>query len=614
MNLVKSFFAYNNKFVKRCIVVSVVVALFAAFAVVKLASLQIIEARSMAQAAEQERKRVRPLLARRGRILDANGAVLAQSVERFNIIADPLNAQSFVPVTCRKQTKGNCHQINGKPIEATGAVAISRMLAPLLNMSSMEIGGKLAGNSRYAVIKRNVTPEVKRKIQELNIPGAIYVEKSSERVYSSGGILGAVLGAVTNADEAEQRTKKKRTTRGEAGISGLEASEDAILTGVDGYQSYQGNNVGNQRIPGTPLEVKQAVNGRDIKLTIDSDVDWYVKKVLRDGKKQYHAAWGIAIVQDIRTGEIIALEDTDEIEAGSTDAKLHSSRAISQTFEPGSIGKVFAMAGMLQTGAHKLTDKFSVPGTLTKNGQRYRDAWDHGTERWTLAGILQESSNVGMVMAGSTYPNSKRYEFLSKFGIGQYSGMRLQGESRGLLPSLESWDGRTQDTVLFGQGYATNALQLTNAMATIANKGVKLRQSIVKSVTDPQGREQPRAHGEGTRVLDEQVAAHMLDALESSGEHYHRFAGVDGYRVAAKSGTAEITGGDGKLSSVISDWSGIIPADNPRFVVTVVLRDPQSSFGGMTAGPLFKTISEFLMQKYDIASSPARKNSFAVKW
>lgn len=336
--------------------------------------------------------------------------------------------------------------------------------------------------------------------------------------------------------------------------------------------------------------------------------------MLLDGKKQYHAAWGVAVVQDVHTGEILALEDTDDIKAGTTAAKVNVSRAVSQTFEPGSIGKAFAMSGMLQTGAHKLTDQFAVPNNLNKNGQTYHDAVDHGVERWTLAGILAESSNVGMVMAGEKYPLDKRYEYLAKFGLGQYSGLNLQGESRGLLPSVQSWDGRKKDTVLFGQGYAVNALQLTNAMATIANKGVKLRQSLIKSVIDANGHVTKPARPEATRVLDENVAAQMMNALENSGEHYHRFAGVDGYRVAAKSGTAEVAGADGRLSSTISDWSGAIPADNPRFVITVVLRDPQGVYGGMTAGPLFKTIGEFLMQKYDIPASTPRTNPVAVNW
>lgn len=611
-HLIKQRFAQQQTFVSKCTVIAIVFAILASCAIVKLSFIQLINARSTAQAAQAERSRVRPILARRGRILDANGAVLAQSVERYNIIGDPLNAQAFKPTPCTKQTEHNCHMLNGKPVEGTGAVAVARLLAPLLHMSSVEIGGKLAGVGRYALIKRNVTPAVKRAIDKLNLSGCIYAEESSERVYSSGPILGSLIGAVTGADEVNRKDAKNR--RGEVGVTGLELAHDSTLNGVDGYQRYQGNNAGNEKIPGTVTEYKPAVNGSDIKLTIDSDVDWYVKKVLLDGKEKYKAKWGIAVVQDVHTGEILALEDTDDITAGSTEAKLNVSRAVSQTFEPGSIGKAFALAGMLQTRARKLSDRFVVPNSIVKNGQRYHDALDHGAENLTLAGILAESSNVGMIMAGETYPVDKRYEYIAKFGLGQYSGLNLQGESRGLLPSLESWDGRKKETVLFGQGYAVNALQITNAMATIANKGVKLRQTLVKSVIDSNGHVTKSKRPEATRVLDESVAADMMNALENSGDHYHNYTAIDGYRVAAKSGTAEVAGPDGKLTSNISDWSGAIPADNPRFVITVVLHDPQGVYGAVTAGPLFKTIGEFLMQKYDIPASAPRTNPAPINW
>lgn len=602
----------NTVFAKKCIAVAMIFAFIASIAIVKLSFIQLINARSTAQAAQAERSRTRPILARRGRILDANGTVLAQSVERYNIIADPMNAQSFKPTPCTKQTAGNCHAINGKDVEGTGAVAVARLLAPILHMSSVEIGGKIAGVGRYAVIKRNVKPSVKRAIDKLNLSGCVYAENSSERVYSSGPILGALIGSVKDAEESARKEAKGR--RGEIGESGLELSQDKVLTGKDGYQKYQGNNVGNEKIPGTVSEYKDAVNGNDIKLTIDSDVDWYVKKVLLDGINRYKAGWGVAVVQDIRTGEIVALEDSDNIKAGSAEARASVSKAVSQVFEPGSIGKVFSVAGMLQTGARQLTDKFAVPGSIEKQGQLFHDAHSHGVMKLTLAGILKESSNVGLIMAGEKYPNNKRYEFLSKFGIGQYTGLGLQGESQGLLPSVQSWDGRTQNTVLFGQGYATNALQITNAISTIANKGVRLKQSIIKSVIDPQGRVTERKRPEGTRVLDEHVADQMLNAMESTAEYYGRYISVNGYRIAAKSGTAEVAGFGGALSSIVADCAAILPVDNPRFAITVALSNPEGTFGVYTAAPIIKTIGEFLMQKYNVPVSTPRTDPIAVQW
>ena len=130
------------------------------------------------------------------------------------------------------------------------------------------------------------------------------------------------------------------------------------------------------------------------------------------------------------------------------------------------------MSGYLQTGLHKMSDQLSVPDHITQKGQTYKDSFDHGTERWTLAGILQNSSNVGMIMAGENYPDEQRYEYLTKFGIGQPTGLNLPGESSGLLTSPSAWDLRTRNTILFGQATpSTPAAQ--HVVATIANKGVK---------------------------------------------------------------------------------------------------------------------------------------------
>ena len=528
---------------------------------------------------------------------------MAQSVERYTLLADPYAASLFEPVACgsnQAKSLGYCHQIDDQPVGATGAAAVARLLATVLDgVNAMELGAKLDGVSRYQVIQRDITPELKRKIDDLHLAGVVWCELSSDRIYSTGTQLGALLGGVD--DEGN-------------GANGIEQMMNDELTGTDGYEVYQQGN-GGEQIPGTMTDSEAAVDGSDVTLTIDQDVNWYVKKVLREGKEEFGAAWAIGVVQDLQTNEIIALEDTDEIEAGSDDAKLNVSQAVSETFEPGSIGKVITMAGLLQTGLHKATDQFTVPYSMTKNGQEFHDATNHGSEHWTLAGILQNSSNVGMVMAAENYTNEQRYEFLTKFGIGQSTGLDLPGESDGMLAGADAWDGRTRDTVLFGQGYTVNALQLTNVVATIANKGVRHQQSLIKSVTDAQGRVTSEEHGDAVRVIDEQVAADVLNAMESVAEEYDNVAKVDGYRVASKTGTAEVAGADGRLTSIVCDWSGIIPADNPRFVVTVVIKDPQKGgFGGLTAGPLFARIGEFLMQKYEVAPSSPRTDAIPVDW
>ncbi|MBM6698933.1 penicillin-binding protein 2 [Bifidobacterium pullorum subsp. saeculare] len=593
--------SHSGPYARRCIAMGLALALVAIACLGKLVAMQLVEGRATAQAATNARTSKVVLSASRGRILDANGTVLAQSVERYNIIGDPLSISTFKPVDCGSQeakTLGYCHAVDGKPVGAAGAAAVARLLAPVLGLDRLELGAKLDGTSRYVVIKRDVTPETKRRIDDLHLAGVVYGELSSERVYADGTLMGSLLGGVDDAG---------------VGVAGLEKVEDRTLTGTDGYMIYQRGN-GGEVIPGTVTAQKDAVDGKDVTLTLDADVDWYVKKVLTDGVAKFGAKWAIAVVQDAATGEILALEDSDQIEAGSDQAKMTASRAVTQSFEPGSVGKVITMAGLLQTGARQASDQFTVPDRIDWHGQEFQDSSPHGAERWTLTGIVAHSSNVGMVMASENYTNDQRYEFLRKFGFGQPSALGLPGESQGVLCSPEQWDGRTKDTVLFGQGYSVNALQLTNAVATIANKGVRHDQSIVKSVTGANGKEESVLNTGATRVVDEAVAAQVLDAMEDVAESYKSTSSVPGYRIAAKSGTAQVAGPDGRLTSIVADYSAIIPADNPRFVITVAMQDPAGTYGGITSGSLVAQIGEFLMQKYQVPNSAPRKDAAPMTW
>lgn len=585
--------SWRLSFCKRSLSVGLILILVAALALGKLAYIQLFDGRSMAQAAAAGRTVPHTIKAQRGRILDVNGRVLAQSLERYDIIGDPEAAASFIPINCTKRTGEDCHSIKGHPVGADGAAGVARLLAPALGMNAMELGGKLSVPGRYVLLAKRVTPEVKRSIDKLGLQGIITAELSSERTYPHADLMGALIGGIDDSGK---------------GVAGIEQMENWRLTGTDGYTVYQQGMLG-QEIPGTVTRQRNPVNGKDVRLTIDQDVLWYVRQALKSGCQNYHADWALAVVQDTHTNEILALADTDDYQAGSDQAKVNSSRAVAETFEPGSVGKTISAAGMLQEQAHSMTDRFTVPDHITIDNQQYKDSFNHGEEHWTLAGILQNSSNVGMVMAGQKYPDQKRYDYLTRFGIGHVSALGLPGESKGLLTTPQTWDRRTRNTVLFGQGYATNAVQLTNAIATLANKGVRSDQTIIRG--------QGGVKANQVRVVDEKVAAEVMNAMESVSEKYDKTVKVEGYRIAAKTGTAEVADSSGRLSGIVSDWVGILPADDPRFVITVVLKNPHSSagiFGGVTAGPIFAQIGEFLMQKYQVPTSQPRTDAIPVTW
>ncbi|WP_420868231.1 peptidoglycan D,D-transpeptidase FtsI family protein [Bifidobacterium vespertilionis] len=600
VNWFKRRLAKHTPFYNRVMAVVIVFAVIASISVAQLARIQLLDGSSTAQAATNSRTAKAVLTAQRGSIVDTNGNVLAQSVERYMIIGDPLVASTFEPVDCgttKAKNYGYCHSIDGQNVGETGPAAVARLLAPVLGLNAMELGAKLTGTNRYVILAKDVEPAVKRQIDQLHISSVVSAKNTSQRTYPNGTLLGALLGGVDDSG---------------TGVSGLEQMENDTLTGTDGYQIYQQGNLG-QKIPGTQTQSVDPVNGSTVKLTVDRDVQWFVENTLVEAKKQYNAKWAMAVVSDVN-GNILALADSDQYEAGSTEAKLNTSRVGTYLFEPGSTGKVIAMSGLLQEGLHKASDQFTVPSTITEDGQTYKDSHEHGTSKWTLAGILQNSSNVGMIMASKNLSDAKRYEYLTKFGVGHTSGLGLPGESAGWLSPADKWDRRTRNTVLFGQGYSVTALQLTNIGATIANKGVRPQQKLIKSTIDANGKEIATPSDGATRVVDEGVANEMLNAMESVAENYSKTVSVPGYRVAAKTGTAEVAGDSGALTSIVADWVGILPADNPQFVVTVVMKDPTGTYGGVTAGPVFAKIAQFLMQKYEVDPSSPRTDAIPTEW
>ena len=447
------------------------------------------------------------------------------------------------------------------------------------------------------ILKKDVTPTVKRAIDDLNLGGVVYGELSSQRIYANGTQLGALLGGVDDSGK---------------GVAGVESMENSALTGTDGYVIYQQGN-GGEEIPGTLTGSQEAVNGSDVALTLDHDVDWYVKQALLEGQKKTKATWAMAVVQDIQTGEILALEDTDEYQAGSDQAKLNASRAVSESFEPGSVGKVITMSGLLQTGLHKATDKFTVPYSYTKDGQEYHDSSAHGDEHWTLAGIIKNSSNVGVVMASSQYTKKQRYEYSRSSASASPAACpsrasRAAARHAGIVGRAN----RQHDPVRSG-------ILRERAPADQRRRDHRQQGRAQAAVADQVGHPRRRHGGDAAGGLFH--ARHRRvgrrpgqERHGSVAEGYSKVVNVKGYRIAAKTGTAEVAGSDGRLTSIVADFAGMIPADNPRFAITVIMKDPQGTYGGMTAGPVFAKIGEFLMQKYNVPTSSPRNDAIAVDW
>ncbi len=562
------------------VVAGVITAVF----VGQLVNVQVLRGPALAADARADRTRSSTLLAHRGDITDADGVVLATSVDRYTVAADPKTIAEFKPRAA--------DLVDGEPLEEGGAVGVAKLLAPILGRSSPELAAQLNGTSRYVVLAKEVTPEVQRQITELRLSAYVRTTMTSERTYPAGTVAGNLVGFVNEE---------------QAGGGGVEASYDDVLAGVSGSRECEAG-LGGQVIPTGRCDVVDAVPGRNVQLTVARDVQWKAQDSVDRAVSETGAEYAIAVVQDVRTGEVLALADSGTVNPNdrTTDAVARPSRAVSNVFDPGSTGKVVTMSAAIEGGYADPATQFEVPYLYTTpNGETFRDSHEHPVERLTLAGVLAESSNTGTVQVGEKIPKQVRYDYLHKFGFGEKSGLGLPGESAGILHPADAWDGRTEYAVLFGQSVSVNAIQATSVFSTIANGGVRTTPSIVAGTTDERGTLVPAERPAPVRVVSQETADTVLHMMESVVEEgTGSSAAVPGYRVAGKTGTAQMAGSDGRLSAIMASFIGVAPADDPRYTVSVFLKNPHSSiFGGVVAAPVFSEIMGFTLEHEGVQPS-----------
>ncbi|WP_448629641.1 peptidoglycan D,D-transpeptidase FtsI family protein [Cellulomonas soli] len=520
----------------------------------------------------------------RGQITDAKGTALAVSVERYVVSVNQLLIAGY------QGTNGT----------SDGAVGVAERLAPLLDTDAATLGARLVGDRKYKVITKDVLPAVAREIRAEGLPG-VNVDKVAERVYPNGDLAGNVIGFVNSNG---------------VGLAGLEQALDDQLQGTSGSEIYE-RGLRGQPIPGGFSETNAAVPGDSVQLTLDADIQWKSQEAIDAQVAATGADSGAIVVMDVVTGEIYALADSGSLNPNDPgDSTGSVTPSVSDVFEPGSTGKVITMAAALETGLVTPLSQFEVPYQYTVNGQTFKDSHEHGVLKLTTTGILAESSNTGTLMIGQQLSLAQRYDYLSRFGFGSRTGIELPAESAGLLrdgDAWESWDKRSQLSVLFGQAVSVTALQATSVFATIANNGVRAQPHLVKGWTSADGTYTPATVPAATPVVSEPTADTVLSMLESVvDDGTGGKASIPGYRVAGKTGTAQNwSGGPGITASFI----GIAPADAPRIAVSVVLKNPRTSeFGGVVAAPVFSDVTAYALAELGVAPSGSQATLFPTTW
>lgn len=542
----------------------------------QLLRVQALDAASVQEAAFDKRvvTEVQPAL--RGEILDRNGVVLASSVERKTIYAD----QKVIPTYSRRVD-------NTRTV--VGVVGAAQALAPLLETTPEALLPQLMGN-QYRVIAKDVTPMAWRDIAALGIPG-IYSEPTTSRVYPAGMTAAPLVGFV----------QKDGTAGG-----GVEVMADSALKGTPGKVVYQRAQDGTA-IPGTDEVDQLAVNGSDVRLTIDADLQWYAQNQIANMVAQSQALSGYVVVQEVKTGKLRAVASYptfDPANYGKTGADGLANHAFQDVYEPGSTGKVMSVSAAMEQGLIQPTTQLIVPNRLPRGGTSFKDDVDHPTLNLTVAGALAMSSNIGTMLATEKLAPQTLYDYFRKFGIGSKSGVGYPGESPGLLAKPEDWSGSQRYTLLFGQGYSLNAIQAAGVYQTIANGGVRIPPSLVESTTDPSGKLTLAPQPQGVRVVSKDTATKVSQMLEEvvGPNGTGKKAKIDGYRVAGKTGTADRYDPSlGAYSGFTASFIGYAPADDPQYVVAVTLQRPvQGHFGGQLGAPVFKDVMTYALQKGQI--------------
>ncbi|MER7368054.1 penicillin-binding transpeptidase domain-containing protein [Nonomuraea wenchangensis] len=534
----------------------------------RLIQMQGLDSKVYEAAAVDQRQHVETIPAKRGSITDANGHDLAVTVEARELSIDP-----------------------SKITDAGVRAKIAKVLAQQLGKSEQDMAAKLARtDTRYQRLASDVDPLVASRLLQASIP-ALNAKKTYRRLYPAGDLAGSLIGFV--GDEGK-------------GLIGIERTSNKVLAGRDGRQRVETGRDG-QRIPMTSSQRTAPVNGQDVRLTIDRDVQWAAQKSVADQVKKSGADSGTVIVMDVRTAQIVAMANAPELDLGnwrSAPASSQINKAAADVFEPGSTNKVITAAAALEAGMVTPDTVFEVPDRIKCYDQVLRDAHAHAAESMTFRQAMAESSNVATVMAARKVGSARLYAMLKAFGFGSTPGGGVPGAEAGLLPDYRKWSGSQSCTVAYGQGVSVTALQMASVYQTIANGGVKIEPQIVAGATDASGHFVPAAPGKQTRVVSETTAKEITTMLESAvgEEGTGHLAAIPGYRVAGKTGTANrYDAGLGRYDGYTASFVGFAPADDPRLVVLSVLQNPKNGhFGGQLAAPVFKDVMTFAIKSKKI--------------
>lgn len=530
---------------------------------------QIVKGKELSEQADNQHKTGFVLNAKRGDILASDGSILVSTANAWLLFANPKK------ITDEKNVARKIADIVEQDKEKKDAE--EERILKLIKRKDLS----------WVAIKQKVERIEKEKIENLGLEGLGF-ETGSQRTYSEGSSSAQLLGFVGKDNDGK-----------DYGYFGLEGFYQISLSPKSGFVSRDADPLGVPILTGDAKEIS-AMEGVSLKTHIDKAIQLSLDRNLLLGMEKYGAKAANAIVMDPKTGAILGMSsypNYDPSNYSEFDNSLYSNPAVSQTFEPGSIFKVLVMSAGLDSEVIKpdsICDICDGPVTVDKyqigtwNDKYYPDS--------TMTDVIVHSDNVGMVFVGRKVGQERLYDYLDKFGIGNRTGVDLQGEATGKLRERGNWSSVDLATTTFGQGIAVTPIQMIKAVGAIANGGIPMTPQIVDKLIGS-GWEEEIKPKQLERVISEKAARDMaLMMVEAAKNGESKWTYLKGFKVAGKTGTAQVPiAGHYDEDKTIASFVGFAPFDNPKFVMLVTLNEPETSqWASETAAPLWYSIARDL--------------------
>ncbi|MEU4813591.1 penicillin-binding protein 2 [Nocardia fluminea] len=578
------------------------VTLLATLAVVALQLLYIqsLAAPALSAQAASQRTIKATEAAVRGPITDRHGNQLAFTLT--------VKALTFQPVTVREQLAEAKKLKPSAPDPEQRLKDIAKFIHDKLGApSEQELLDKLRSDKKFHYLAKNVDPRVAAEITA-KFP-EVGAERQDLREYPGGSLASNVVGAIGGDRHGQM---------------GLESALDSVLSGTDGSRTYDQGSDGAV-IPGSYRDLQPAVNGYGVELTLDADLQYYVQQQVQQAKQVSGASSASAVVLDAKTGQVLAMANDGTFNPALGPNHWASGKmgnpSVSEPFEPGSVNKIVTAAAAIEYGVTTPDEVLQVPGSIRMSGVTVNDAWQHDVAPYTTTGIFGKSSNVGTLMLAQRVGEDRFADMITRFGLGQRTGVGLPGESGGQVPARDQWSGGSFANLPIGQGLSMTTLQMTAMYQAIANDGLRIPPRIVKAKVAPDGTRTEELQPDGVRVVSPQTAHTLRELFQATVQKdpmgvqmgTGASASIEGYQVAGKTGTAQKVDPACRCystSSFYSTFAGMAPADNPRYVIGMMLDAPVRSSdgtGGGSAAPLFHSIASWALQRDRVPPSPESK-------